>query len=74
MTLQHHFAEAIPKTKVQLFVPSDLAASYDKQGNQITVNRNKLEVEKAARQAVISATVVVPGTFAEFALASPSVH
>lgn len=71
VTLQHHFVEAIPKTQVQLFVPSDLAARYDDQGNQIPVNRNKVEVEKAARQAAIPTTVVLPGNFAEFALGTP---
>ncbi|KAJ5213206.1 hypothetical protein N7449_000375 [Penicillium cf. viridicatum] len=55
-----------------LFVPSDLAARYDDQGNQIPVNRNKVEVEKAARQAAIPTTVVLPGNFAEFALGTPA--
>ncbi|CAI7674985.1 unnamed protein product [Penicillium discolor] len=72
VTLQHHFVEAIPKTQVQLFVPSDLAARYDDQGNQIPVNKNKVEVEKAARQAAIPTTVVLPGNFAEFALGTPA--
>ncbi|KAJ5764730.1 hypothetical protein N7520_004289 [Penicillium odoratum] len=70
--LEHHFIEAIPKTQVKLFVPSDLAARYDEQGNRIPVNRNKFEVEKAARQAGIPTTVVLPGNFVEFALSTPA--
>lgn len=70
--LQHHFIEAIPKTQVKLFVPSDLAARYDEQGNSIPVNRQKSEVEKTARLAGISTTVVLPGNFAEFALSTPA--
>lgn len=69
--LQHHFVEAIPKTQVKLFVPSDLAARYDEQGNSIPVNRHKSEVEKAAHTARIPTTVVLPGNFAEFALSTP---
>ncbi|KAJ5881345.1 uncharacterized protein N7529_000017 [Penicillium soppii] len=70
--LEHHFVEAIPKTQVKLFVPSDLAARYDAQGNSIPVNRHKSEVEKAAREAGIPTTVVLPGNFAEFALTTPA--
>jgi NmrA-like family. len=71
VTLQHHFVEAIPITQVQLFVPSDLTARYDDQGNQIPVNMNKVEVEKAACQAAIPTTVILPEKFAEFALDTP---
>ncbi|KAK4926119.1 hypothetical protein LTR66_016369 [Elasticomyces elasticus] len=70
--LQHHFVEAIPKTQVKLFVPSDLAARYDEQGNSIPVNRHKSEVERAARLAGIPITVILPGNFAEFALCTPT--
>ncbi|PYH89166.1 NAD(P)-binding protein [Aspergillus ellipticus CBS 707.79] len=70
--LEHHFVEAIPKTQVQLLVPSDLAARYDEQGNRIPVHKNKALVEKAARQAGIPTTVVLPGNFAEFALSTPA--
>ncbi|CAG8053523.1 unnamed protein product, partial [Penicillium salamii] len=70
--LQHHFVEAIPKTQVKLFVPSNLAARYDEQGNTIPVNRQKSEVETAARQAGIPITVILPGNFAEFALNTPT--
>jgi hypothetical protein len=65
---QHAFVRAIPHTNVKLFVPSDLAARYDEQGLQIGVNRVKDEVERAAKQAGIPTTVVLPGNFAEFAL------
>ena len=69
--LEHHFVQAIPKTQVQLFVPSELAARYDEQGNRIPVNRNKVEVEMAAHQSGVSTTVILPGNFAEFALSTP---
>lgn len=65
---QHAFVKAIPHTNVRLFSPSDLAAKYDAQGLQIPVNKAKDEVERAARQAGIPITVVLPGNFAEFAL------
>ncbi|KAF3807844.1 Isoflavone reductase-like [Colletotrichum gloeosporioides] len=65
---QHGFVKAIPKTNVKLFSPSDLAARYDEQGMRIAVNKNKEEVEKAAKVAGIPTTVVLVGNFAEFAL------
>ncbi|KAH8661798.1 NmrA-like family-domain-containing protein [Ilyonectria robusta] len=65
---QHAFVKAIPHTKVQLFSPSDLAARYDEQGNRVPVNKSKLEVEVAAKEAGIPITVVLTGNFAEFAL------
>lgn len=65
---QHAFVKAIPHTNIRLFSPSDLAARYDEQGLQIPVNKAKGEVERAARQAGIPTTVVLPGNFAEFAL------
>lgn len=70
VSLQHHFVEAIPKTQVKLFVPSDLSARYDTLGYQIPVNRDKLEVETTSRQAGIPTTVVFPGNFAEFVLST----
>ncbi|KAI3058766.1 hypothetical protein CBS147353_10659 [Aspergillus niger] len=72
VTLQHALVKAIPRTKVKLFVPSDLAARYDEQGLRVPVNRAKLEVENAARAAGIPVTVVLPGNFAEFALNTPA--
>ncbi|WQF76489.1 Putative NmrA-like domain, NAD(P)-binding domain superfamily [Colletotrichum destructivum] len=68
---QHGFVKAIPKTNVKLFSPSDLAARYDEQGLRIGVNKEKDEVEKAARAAGIPTTVVLVGNFAEFALNTP---
>ncbi|KAF4811042.1 Eugenol synthase 1 [Colletotrichum siamense] len=65
---QHGFVKAIPKTNVKLFSPSDLAARYDEQGMRIAVNKNKDEVERAAKAAGIPTTVVLVGNFAEFAL------
>lgn len=65
---QHALVKAIPYTQVQLFAPSDLAARYDGQGLQIPVNKAKDEVERAAAEAGIPITVVLPGNFAEFAL------
>jgi hypothetical protein len=73
VTRQHGLVKAIPETGVRLFVPSDLAARYDEQGLRIPVNRSKYEVEDAARAAGIPMTVVLPGNFAEFALATPYV-
>ncbi|KAI8271190.1 Eugenol synthase 1 [Colletotrichum sp. SAR11_239] len=65
---QQGFVKAIPKTNVQLFSPSKLAARYDEQGMRIEVNKNKNDVEKAAKAAGIPITVVLVGNFAEFAL------
>ncbi|PYH76965.1 NAD(P)-binding protein [Aspergillus uvarum CBS 121591] len=67
---QLQLVSAIAKTNVQLFVPSDLAARYDEQGMRIPVNNNKGMVEAAAQAAGIPTTVVLPGNFAEFALAT----
>jgi uncharacterized protein YbjT (DUF2867 family) len=59
----------LKRSTVKLFSPSDLAARYDEQGNTaIPVNKAKAEVERAAVQAGIPITVVLPGNFAEFAL------
>ncbi|KAK7414786.1 hypothetical protein QQX98_006388 [Neonectria punicea] len=68
VTRQQAIVKAIPSTKVQLFSPSDLATRYDEQGLQIPVNKNKDDVEAAAKAAGIATTVVLPGNFAEFAL------
>lgn len=73
VTRQLSLVNAIPKTNVQLFVPSDLAARYDEQGLRIPVNHAKDEVERAARAAGIPVSVVLTGNFAEFALATPQV-
>ncbi|KAL4814827.1 hypothetical protein BDW67DRAFT_165258 [Aspergillus spinulosporus] len=72
VTRQYGLVKAIPNTKVRLFVPSDLAARYDELGLRIPVNQAKDGVERAARSAGIPVTVVLPGNFAEFALATPA--
>ncbi|PYH81316.1 NAD(P)-binding protein [Aspergillus uvarum CBS 121591] len=72
VTRQHHLVNAIPKTSVQLFVPSELAARYDAQGLRIPVNQAKKAVELAAQATAIPMTMVLVGNFAEFALATPA--
>ncbi|KAJ9111215.1 hypothetical protein QFC22_006590 [Naganishia vaughanmartiniae] len=67
---QHAFVEALPKTSVKLFVPSDLAARYDEQGLRVPVNAAKDKVEKRAKELGIPLTIVLPGNFAEFALST----
>lgn len=70
-TRQLSLVNAIPKTNVRLFVPSDLAPRHDEQGLRIPVNYAKDEVvERAARAAGIPVIVVLTGNFAEFALAT----
>ncbi|KAK7948015.1 uncharacterized protein PG986_008901 [Apiospora aurea] len=69
--LQRAFVKAIPQAKdVKLFVPSDLAWRHSPQGLRVRVNRAKDEVERAARDAGIPTTVVLPGGFAESFLAA----
>ncbi|KAI1370131.1 hypothetical protein F4677DRAFT_439185 [Hypoxylon crocopeplum] len=72
VTKQHAFVKAIPSTSVKMFSPSDLAARYDEQGLLILVNKAKMEVEMAAKEAGIPTTIVLPGNFAEFALNTPA--
>lgn len=66
--LQHAFIQAIPHTNVQLFVPSDLAFRCDEQGLRIGVNKEKDDVERAAREAGIAVCVILPCVFAESGL------
>lgn len=66
--LQHAFIQAIPHTDVQLFVPSDLAFRCDEQGLRISVNKEKDDVERAAREAGVATCVILPGVFAESGL------
>ncbi|KAH8167058.1 hypothetical protein CIB48_g1175 [Xylaria polymorpha] len=68
---QHSFIKAIPNTNVKLFVPSDLAFRVDEQGLRLPVNKNKQEVEEAAKAAGIPTAVVLVGAFTESALAFP---
>ncbi|OJJ70245.1 hypothetical protein ASPBRDRAFT_76782 [Aspergillus brasiliensis CBS 101740] len=69
---QHHLVEAIPKTEVQLFVPSDLAVRYAGQGLGIDLIRAKLEVEEHAKRLAVKTTTVLTGNLAEFALGTPA--
>jgi hypothetical protein len=55
---------------VQLFVPSDLAFRCDEQGLRIGVNKEKDEIERAARKAGIATCVFLPGVFAESGLST----
>ncbi|KAI0402660.1 NAD(P)-binding protein [Xylaria palmicola] len=71
ITKQLSFVKAIPKTKVQLFVPSDLAFRVDEQGLRIPVNKAKQDVEEAAKAAGVSTVVVLVGAFTESALGFP---
>jgi hypothetical protein len=66
--LQHAFIQAIPHTDVQLFVPSDLAFRCDEQGLRIDVNKEKDDVERAAREAGVATCVTLPCVFAESGL------
>ncbi|GLI82144.1 hypothetical protein PoHVEF18_010545 [Penicillium ochrochloron] len=66
--LQHAFIQAIPHTDVQLFVPSDLAFRCDEQGLRIDVNKEKDNVERAAREAGVATCVILPCVFAESGL------
>ncbi|KAJ5698111.1 NmrA-like family protein [Penicillium macrosclerotiorum] len=65
---QHALIKAIPHTNVKLFVPSDLAFRCDEMSSLVHVNRVKDEVERAAREAGIPTTVILPGCFAESGL------
>lgn len=70
---QHHLVEAIPKTEVRLFVPSDFAVRYAGQGLAIDVIRAKFEVEEHAKRLAVKTTTVLTGNLAEFALGTPYV-
>lgn len=70
---QHAFVKAIPKTSVKLFVPSDFAFRVDEQGLRIPANKDKHEIEEAAKVAGVPTTVVLAGAFVESALAFPYV-
>ncbi|PYI16562.1 NAD(P)-binding protein [Aspergillus violaceofuscus CBS 115571] len=69
---QHNLIRAIPKTNVQLFVPSDLAVRYSGQGLGIELINAKIKVEEAAERLGVPITVVLTGNFAEFALDTPA--
>lgn len=71
---QKYLLAALPRTNVQLFVPSDLAARYDPFCTaNIPVNHRKAEIEREAKEKGIKTSVVLVGNFAEFALNTPCV-
>ncbi|CEJ83031.1 hypothetical protein VHEMI03063 [[Torrubiella] hemipterigena] len=62
---------ALPHTDVKLFVPSNMSHQIDEDGMRLAVNKAKVEVEKAARDAKIAVTTVLPGYLVESSLAIP---
>ncbi|KAH8766136.1 hypothetical protein F5883DRAFT_461018 [Diaporthe sp. PMI_573] len=62
------FVRAIPRTKVKLFVPSDLGLRYGEEGMLIPLLKKKEDIQEAARQAGIPLTVILIANFAEFTL------
>lgn len=64
------FVQAIPRTNVKLFVPSDLGLRYGEDGMAIPLLKKKKQVQEAAQQAGIPLTVVLIANFAEFTLGS----
>lgn len=71
---QKYLLAALPRTNVQLFVPSDLAARYDPFCTaNIPVNQRKAEIESEAKEKGIKTSVVLVGNIAEFALNTPCV-
>ncbi|KAH6616790.1 hypothetical protein C7974DRAFT_427714 [Boeremia exigua] len=67
---EHGFVRAIPRTKVKLFVPSDLGLRYGEEGMLVPVLKRKEDVQEAARKAGIPLTVILIGNFAEYTLGS----
>ncbi|KAK9342747.1 hypothetical protein V1522DRAFT_454571 [Lipomyces starkeyi] len=63
---------ALVKTNVRLFVPSDLAVKYKGQGLGIELIKAKMAVEHAAARLGVMTTVVLTGNLAEFALDTPA--
>lgn len=64
------YVEAIPKTNVKLFVPSDLGFGVDEVGMKIPAFKNKAAVEKAAKEGGIPMTLVYVGGMAESSLSA----
>ena len=65
---EHGHIKAIPQTNVKLFSPSDLGFRYDEQGQGIPAIKTKQDIQKAAKDAGITTTIVLIGHFAEFTL------
>ncbi|RAH56521.1 NmrA-like family protein [Aspergillus piperis CBS 112811] len=70
---QYGFVKAIPRTKVQLFSPSDFCLRYCEQGMRMPCMKAKANVEKASKDAGIPTTVIHVGNFAEFTLSTTAV-
>lgn len=64
---------ALPHTDVKLFVPSNMSHQIDEDGMRLAVNKAKVEVENAARDAKIAMATVLPGYLVESSLATPYV-
>ncbi|KAI1370419.1 NmrA-like family protein [Hypoxylon crocopeplum] len=65
------FVKAIPSTNVKLFVPSTLGLRvFDEQCLRVPVNKAKIEIETAVKEAGIPMAVVLPGSFAESSLSA----
>lgn len=62
---QQAFIEALPHTKVRLFVPSNLGYRCDESGRRIPMRKMKQDIEDAAVARGIPIAIVVPGSFAE---------
>lgn len=68
---QYDLIRAIPKTKIQLFVPSNLAVHYRRQGLGTEPISAKIKVGEAAERLGVPTAVVLTGNFAEFGLDTP---
>ncbi|RAH43150.1 uncharacterized protein BO95DRAFT_466141 [Aspergillus brunneoviolaceus CBS 621.78] len=68
---QYDLIRAIPKTKIQLFVPSNLAVHYRRQGLGTEPISAKIKVGEAAERLGVPTAVVLTGNVAEFALDTP---
>lgn len=68
---QHGLINAIPRTKVKLFVPSDMAHRTDQQALAVPALKLKREVEEATKKAGIPMTLVWPGYLVESSIRTP---
>lgn len=71
ITRQLALVEALPHTNVKLFVPSNMSHEIDEDGMRLPVNKAKVDVEKAAKEAGVSLATVLPGYLVESSLATP---
>ncbi|GIZ42991.1 hypothetical protein CKM354_000623700 [Cercospora kikuchii] len=70
VTRQFGLVQAIPRTNVKLFIPSELGLCYGEDGMPIPVLKQKKLVQEAAKKAGIPMTIVLIANFAEFTLGS----